>query len=114
MDLGNIAARELHHGRTPLVSLIGTDKNRNTSCRSFGESAREVSHFISSHFSSVWIREMAIRNEHRHLSEFRADLDSTKDLGRASDFDASRMRIVGYNSSVRESNEAASESVRCI
>src|ERR1700730_14383556 len=51
VDLGNIAARKLHHGGIPIVRFVRTDDDRYASCFSLGEGIREVSHLVSGHLS---------------------------------------------------------------
>ena len=94
MDFSYVAARKLHHGRIPLVGLDRDRQARNACCFSFGERIREVSDFVSRHLSSIWIRQMTIRDEHGHLSEFRLQPDSAISITRTSNFNAGRMRII--------------------
>jgi len=37
VDLGDIVAKELHYGRTPLVALLQTDKDSYTGCFCLGK-----------------------------------------------------------------------------
>ena len=94
MDFSYIAARKLHHGRVPLVGMIGTDQHSNAGCFGFGERIREVSDLVSRHLSSIWIRQMTIRDEHGHLSKFKLQPDSAISITRTSNFDARCMRII--------------------
>ena len=46
MDFSYIAARKLHHGRIPLVGLIGTDKHSDAGCFSFRECIPDIRDLI--------------------------------------------------------------------
>ena len=70
MDFSYVAARKSHYGRIPIVGFVGIDEDRYADCFSFGEGIREVSDLIPGYLSSIWIRQMAIRDEHGHLSKF--------------------------------------------
>ena len=89
------------------VGFVGTDKDRYAGCFSFGEGIREVSDLVSGYLSSIWIRQMAIRDEHGHLSKFRLHPDSAISISRTPDFDARRMCIIRNDFSVRERQKAA-------
>ena len=106
MDFSYVAARKLHHGRIPIVGFVGIDKHRYAGCFGFGEGIREVSDLISGYLSSIWIRQMAIRDEHGHLAKFRLHADSAISIRRTPDFDARRMCIIRYDFSVRERQKA--------
>src|SRR6266853_6439049 len=114
VDLGDIAARKLHHGCIPIVGFVGIDEDRYASSFSFGERIREIGDLVSGYLSSIWIRQMAIRDEHGHLSKFRLQADSAISISRTPDFDAGRMCIIRYDFSVRERQKALNESFHCI
>jgi len=111
MDFSYVAARKLQHGRIPLVGLIGTDKHSDAGCFGLGEGIREVSDLIPGYLSSIWIRQMAIRDEHGHLSKFRLHADSVISISRTPDFDAGRMCIIRYDFSVRERHKVGKKSI---
>ncbi len=54
--------------------------------------------------------EMAVGDEHGHLSKFRLHPDSAISIRRPPDFDARRMCIIRYDFSVRERQKAGNES----
>src|ERR1700720_911334 len=110
VDLGDIAARKSHHGCIPIVGFVGSDKDRYAGCFSFGEGIREVGDLVSGYLSPIWIRQMAIRDEHGHLSKFRLHPDSAISISLTPDFDARRMRIIRYDFSVRKCQKALNES----
>src|SRR5437016_12428290 len=76
VDLGDIAPRKANHGCIAIVGFIGTAEQHYARCLSFGKAIREVSDLVSGYFSSIWIRQMAIGDEHGHLSKFRLHPDS--------------------------------------
>ena len=109
MDFGDIAARELQHGCVPIVGFVRIDKDRCGGGSSFGEGIREISDLVSGYLSSIWIRQMAIRDEYGHLSKFRMHADSAISISQTPDFDARRMCIIRYDFSVREPRKAGNE-----
>src|SRR5713226_10570733 len=88
VDLGDITARKLHHGCIPIVGFVGVDKDRSAGCFSLGEGVRKVSDLASGYLSSIWIRQMAIGDERRHLAKFRLHPNSAISIDRTPDFDA--------------------------
>src|SRR5208282_4458220 len=110
MDLGDIAARKSHHGCIPISGFVGIDEDPYAGCFGRGEGIREVSDLIPGYLSSIWIRQMTIRDEHGHLSKFRLHADSAISISRTPDFDARRMCIIRYDFSVRERHKASNES----
>src|ERR1700730_8653763 len=110
VDVGDVAAGKLHDGCIPIVGFVGIDENRYAGCFGLGEGIREVSDLIPGYLSSIWIRQMAIRDEHGHLSKLRLHADSAISTSRTPDFDAGRMCIIRYDFSVRERHKAGNES----
>src|ERR1700688_3583404 len=110
MEFSYVAPRKLQHGRIPLVGLIGTDKHSDAGCFGLGEGIRGVSDLIPGYLSSIWIRQMAICDEHGHFSKFRLHADSAISISQTSDFDARGMCIIRYDFSVREHHKAGNES----
>ena len=109
VDLGDIAARELHDGRIPLIGGIGSDQNRDSGRLGLGESIREVCDLIAGRLPPVGKRKMAIRHQHGQLAEVRLDPNSPIGVSRAPDLDAGRMRVIGDDFAMREGNETANE-----
>jgi hypothetical protein len=56
VDLGDIAARKLHHGCIPISDFAGSDEYRYAGCFGLREGIREVSDLIPGYLSPVGIR----------------------------------------------------------
>jgi hypothetical protein len=61
VDLSDIAARELHEHRIPLIGSVGSDQNFHTNRFGLGKRLREIRHFISCPLPAVMIWKVTVR-----------------------------------------------------
>src|SRR5580698_1841759 len=105
MDFCDVPAGKLHHCGRPMVSSIRSNQNRNSRRLRLRNGFIEVGNFVARDFSTVGIRKVAVSHENREQSEARLNTNPAKRFGGAPDFDSRRSGNVGYELTVRESEE---------
>ena len=63
VDLGNITARKLNDGRTPLIGSVGSDQNLYARGFGLGKGIRDVSDFIAGRLAPIGVWKVTIRYE---------------------------------------------------
>src|ERR1700756_5114474 len=95
MNLRDVSAGELYHGRNPSVSRVWIDEHDGAGRLCLRQRPLQVFDFVAGQFAPVRIRKVTIGDEHCHLSERRFDADAPERVLGSADLDPGGMRIIG-------------------